>query len=405
MVAGSVMALLGMAKAVQATMQTEAELQSGIAPHSQVMFLLEGYETSNAKPSFADPHVRSIFHWFVPLYGGILVLWVIFRRSPTLQKVELYNTILLCVTWASMSIGMNVLNKALVTLLGAPTLVAAAQMLVAAIAMSIAWMLEGFSGNTDQLVYWLLVPGVFAGVLMTSMLTMEYISLTLLTVVRNATPMVVLPLEYMLMPSDKRPWVSPGTVAAILIMFIGAVMYGDSLPHVSFLGLFFALLNMIMAVTDRLVQRRLLSVECKDLSLKVCTAVKNGVGLVPTLVVAAATNEFKHANSPESQAVWSDPRTLILLLLSSLVGIGICYSGLACQRAISATSFIVVQNMCKVVVVIAGICVFGDEVSSPLSVAGLVLSIGGSVWFSKIQARAPVSSERQPLVKPQATTK
>merc|ERR1719378_1110208 len=80
-----------------------------------------------------------------------------------------------------------------------------------------------------------------------------------------------------------------------------------------------------------------------------------------------------------------DPKILVLLGLSGAIGLGIGYYGFACQKAISATSFLVLQNISKVAVVGMGIVFFHDPIKSPSAMAGLLLSLGGSYLYGKSQ--------------------
>merc|ERR1719231_1189039 len=84
-------------------------------------------------------------------------------------------------------------------------------------------------------------------------------------------------------------------------------------------------------------------------------------------------------------ASWKDPKILALMALSCAIGLGISYFGLACQKAVSATSVMVIQNIVKVGVVMVGVTFFGDSLKSPMACAGIALSLGGSLYYSKIQ--------------------
>merc|ERR1719221_2349952 len=110
----------------------------------------------------------------------------------------------------------------------------------------------------------------------------------------------------------------------------------------------------------------------------------NAVGMFPTLILCFATHQIQDADTFEHARAWSDHRILILLVLSGIVGIGICYLGFECQRQISATSFFVLQNASKVAVVTAGMTFFGDPISFIGSI-GLAMSLGGSFLYSKAQ--------------------
>merc|ERR1719440_2248436 len=90
------------------------------------------------------------------------------------------------------------------------------------------------------------------------------------------------------------------------------------------------------------------------------------------------------ANAPVL-ASWKDPKIMALMALSCAIGLGISYFGLACQKAVSATSIMVIQNIVKVGVVMVGVVFFGDSLKSPIACAGIALSLGGSLYYSKIQ--------------------
>mmetsp|Transcript_91475 Transcript_91475/g.245298 ORF Transcript_91475/g.245298 Transcript_91475/m.245298 type:complete len:453 (-) Transcript_91475:104-1462(-) len=326
-----------------------------------------------------------IFILCVCMYGGTAVMWGIFWSLPDSAAKTNGKVFLLCMTWASMSVGMQVLNKTLVSKLQAPALISVGQMWIAVVLVGIPSCKELLDAPKEQLVTWLVVPLFFAAMLCTSCYTYEYMSLSFYTVIRNMTPLVVLPIERTLMPADKRPRLSHMVLISMTLMLAGTLMYGEGIGHVSVVGCIFAFTNMILAVSDRLIQRRLLTSECTGLASSVCTVMNNFFGSIPALLLAGATHQISDMASPEKRASWTDLRVLTLLALSGAIGIGICYLGFECQRAITATSFFVLQNFSKVVVVVCGITFFGDPISSPLAVAGLSLSIGGSFCYGKAQ--------------------
>merc|ERR1712039_511871 len=136
----------------------------------------------------------------------------------------------------------------------------------------------------------------------------------------------------------------------------------------------------------------------KDLSSSVCTILNNFLGMIPTLLLAGFTGQINQAMGAESCGKWSEAHVVVLLVLSGLVGTGISILGLECQRAISATSFSVMQNVSKVAVVSAGIVFFLDPIGSPLSMLGLGLSLGGSflyAWAQQSAAKAAAAGKAE----------
>merc|ERR1719262_1678465 len=110
--------------------------------------------------------VTSIFLFCAVLYGGIAALWLLFKQLPKdSQEGSVHHTGLLCLTFGSMSLGMHLLNKSLVTALDAPCLITGIQMLVAAGAIII--MQSGTILQTEgkHALVWMIVPGIFAAML------------------------------------------------------------------------------------------------------------------------------------------------------------------------------------------------------------------------------------------------
>merc|ERR1719491_1316155 len=205
----------------------------------------------------------------VVMYGGIALLWWINVQNGSPEYAQ---KPLLCIAWASTSVGMHVLNKALVTYLQAPALITALQMGLVVLFVSERSWSELKGAPPGQLLRWMMVPVFFSGMLISAFYAYERISLTLLTLVRNLTPLLMLPLETLVMAPENRPTITMPVVAGILIMLMGALVYsGGNMGSISMVGIGFAFLNMVLAVTDRLIQRRLLTAECKDLSSGTCT--------------------------------------------------------------------------------------------------------------------------------------
>jgi len=327
----------------------------------------------------------SIFIFCAVLYGGIAALWLLFKQMKA-EEGSVQHTGLLCVTFGSMSLGMHLLNKSLVTALDAPCLITGIQMLVAAVAMGAMQWEKIMQTEGKHAMVWMIVPGIFAAMLISSFYTYAFMNLSFFTIVRNLGPIVCLPIEYMAMPAGEKPQVTIPIVASMVIMVMGAVVYGYDSVSFSVIGVLFAVMNMIFAVSDRLVQRRLMVSECKGIAVESCTFLNNSVGLLPAVLAAFMTGEVaKIPGNAAAVASWTDPKIIALTALSCAIGLGISYFGLACQKAVSATSVMVIQNIVKVGVVMVGVGFFGDSLKSPLAVAGISLSLGGSLYYSKIQ--------------------
>merc|ERR1719464_2551799 len=128
---------------------------------------------------------------------------------------------------------------------------------------------------------------------------------------------MMLPLEFLVMSADKRPNISWSVIMGIFTMLVGALVYsGGNLDSISMVGVAFAFLNMFLAVTDRLIQRRLLTTECKALSSSVCTILNNFFGMIPTLLLAGLSGQFGHAAGAGNRMKGTEPYVIVLLVLS-----------------------------------------------------------------------------------------
>jgi hypothetical protein len=255
---------------------------------------------------------------------------------------------------------------------------------------------EALTKHPGQAAKWSIVSVAFSGMLLSSFFTYKYVTLCVMTIVRNLAPLLAMPIEQYVMPVNKRPTVSRESISAMCVMLAGAVLYGFSAPEISTIGICFALLNMLLAIFDRTLQRRLMVQECKDLQLEYCTFLNNLLGMVPVIFAGSITNEVSLLSVHKVD--WLKPSIILLLALSGLIGLGICYFGLAVQKCISATSFLVMQNVSKFAVVFVGITLFGDFIHSQFVVIGLACSLGGSCWYGKSQLKKVFDGEQKPLV-------
>jgi len=316
--------------------------------------------------------------------GSLISFWGIYAALSRMGKdIPALKLTLLCLSFGACSWGMNVLNKALVSVFHAPSLVTAAQMLMTVFGTLILAFGQ-LKGTKEQMLKWSFVPFLFFGMLVSSFFTYEYLSLSMLMVIRNLGPMLTLPIEKLVMPADKQPVVSGGMVAALMVILAGAVVYvGSNTLDTSALGFVFAMMNMVLAISDRVAQRRLLISECKDLSTETCVLLNNIIGCVPCLALGAIMGELKTVD----MQLWFQSKATMLLVLSGVIGSGICYTAIAVQREISATSLMVLQNIARMFVVVAGILIFKDP-AHPNVIAGLVLSFVGAIWYGHCQMEA-----------------
>jgi hypothetical protein len=164
----------------------------------------------------------------------------------------------------------------------------------------------------------------------------------------------------------------------MLVALIGTVIFGAWQVTVTATGIFWVSLNMFMTCTDRLLQAHYLQDKNFTVSIQLCMVWNNLLGTVPILAMAVVTGQLSMWPSmvvDASMADWSS------LFLSCICGLAIGFLGLKCQKAISATSFLMLQNFSKVFLIFVSMGYFGDAMWG-ISAFGCILSMFGTMWYS-----------------------
>jgi len=355
--------------------------------------------------SHDSPEKTETLETVVPFFTVLAAVWLLYmwRRDLFIDKSVAYIA-LAGFTFSVCSVSMTMLNKAVVSFTHMPSTVTGIQMLVAMAVLVCGNVGELRKADRGQMLRWCLVPIAYSAMLNTSLIGYQYLSLTLVTVFRNLAPLVTMCVEGVIMPPEHRPTVTLPIVVSILVMIAGALLFSWTETAFSWIGLGLVAANTCIAIGDRVLQRRLLVKECKDLAFPVCMIIANSLGLIPTLFLAWAQGEFQQFQ--QSKDNWMDPGVIVLVIMSAFMGLFIGLAGLMCQKAMSASSFQVMQNMSKVVVVFIGVEIFGDKMAGASRMFGMFLSLAGSAAYgytrsleSAAKAKADKEGETKSLSK------
>merc|ERR1719178_95530 len=126
-------------------------------------------------------------------------------------------------------------------------------------------------------------------------------------------------------------------------------MIGMSTSNMAGIG--WVMLNNFFAVGDRLLQRLMLAKDQQpvDISKSGVTLLNNLLGMVPLVAVAAMTGEFGKVGGAIAHL---DTVGYVWVTASCVVGVGISYTGIWAQSMISATSFLVLVNSNKFIIIL-----------------------------------------------------
>mmetsp|Transcript_33702 Transcript_33702/g.96426 ORF Transcript_33702/g.96426 Transcript_33702/m.96426 type:complete len:151 (-) Transcript_33702:40-492(-) len=111
-------------------------------------------------------------------------------------------------------------------------------------------------------------------------------------------------------------------------------------------------------------------------------------GLVPLAIVAWLNQEFQEAGPAFREL---SRQGVIWISLSCVVGVGVGYTGIWAQSNMSATSFLVLANANKGIVVLVEPFCTRTKALEPIQVAGAAVAILGAAAFGA--ARGALESE------------
>jgi len=286
---------------------------------------------------------------------------------------------------------MMVCNKAAVGFFPEACTLTALQMLATVIIILACCYRTLHIGSAYDVLRWSAVTPFFSGMLLTSLLALKYAPMTLSIVFRSLSPIFALIVEQFY-PNPLR--LSANVIVGMAIMVCGAVMYASQLEKESLHGLQWVFLNMVLAVTDRLLQRLMLAKDQHpvDISKSGVTLLNNMFGMIPLLVAANLVGEFKKV--PDVFA------SLTLLgwtwvIASCIVGCGISYTGIWAQSLISATSFLVLVNGNKFFIILLEAFVMHDGTMNLTQLIGACVTVGGGIVYAF--ARQAVETEAAAL--------
>jgi len=312
-----------------------------------------------------------------PTYGwsrllGAVVVSFFFVWSALSGKVSA-RLVILC--WMLASITMNVINKEVAIRFEAPSFALFLQMVFAVAMFSVVEWRNLTCGKLSDLLKWSVVPFFFAGMLFTSIKSLKELSLSGVLILRNILPLLTFCVEKLLYDSPAH--VTSSMVLSMVTALVGTIMFGVWNVAVTHNGMLFIVANCGLTAVDRILQRHFLQDPNFSVSLPLCMVWNNLIGAILICVFAYGNGEFflwaKLANDASSMA-WT------IVCVACFGGCSLGYLGLKCQKLVSATSFLMLQNLSKVFLILVGTAYYGDHMWG-ISALGCALSMSGAMWY------------------------
>jgi len=290
--------------------------------------------------------------------------------DPAIRATALY---MIC------SVGMVVANKEAATRTQAGTVLLAMQQCVT-IAVAGALHLVGgklIRGSFFEVIRWTPIAVLSGLNLWTGMQALMYTTLSTLTVIRNASPLVLLAAEHFMFGVT----ITRDAIVSLAMILLGVIIYcSDDISSKEAIGILFVVLDAFIVCFDRLAQRYLLQETPVNLSISALVLVSNVVGLFFSLALLFYP---MHAELHETE--WTMPG-IAWSLASCFGGAAIAYAGIGLSRNLSATGALVVTNIDKVLVLLYGILMLGDRFNPP-KMFGCTLALFGGTWHAYSRLR------------------
>lgn len=293
------------------------------------------------------------------------------------------KTIIACSMFMACSASMMLVNKQVVKVYQSPVTILDLQLIfTVAVLGTVFWWTLHFGSKRDVWRWISVVPLLYAGMLTTSMVAQLYASVGLQVVIRNLGPLVTLPIERVFnepIVADQWTW------ASLIMILFGIVLYmwqslSTQKPHDLVAGVTLMLLNLVVAMFERLYQRKLIAVEPVDVSKTGMLLLNNLGAIVPVtlLLLVPGLNETHAWKNDWPKAKFID---WTLLMVSGVCGIAIGWTAINAQQYVTATTMLVITNLNKIVVVAVGILFMGDP-HSPIALLGISMALGGGVCYA-----------------------
>jgi GDP-mannose transporter len=282
---------------------------------------------------------------------------------------------------------MLVVNKVAVYHMPSPSFVLLAQLVTSALAVWVAGVL-GFC-QVDALEWgkvraFFPVAVAFLGAIFTNIKTLQYANVETFIVFRASTPIIVSIADFLFLGRElpsTRSWVS----LLGLVVGAGGYVMTDHAYHVS--GYFWVCVWYCVFCFDQIyIKHAVDSVKMES----------NWGRVYYTNLLAALLLLVKGLYEPSDFPPLDqfDAASSAALAVSCALGVGMSYFAFLCRKLVSASSFTVLGNCCKIVTVLINLAIW-DHHAGPEGITCLIFCLGCAYFYKQAPKRAEVKRNEQ----------
>mmetsp|Transcript_2245 Transcript_2245/g.3581 ORF Transcript_2245/g.3581 Transcript_2245/m.3581 type:complete len:369 (-) Transcript_2245:502-1608(-) len=301
------------------------------------------------------------------------------RDAKKTLSVGLMGVFTTCTAYISSCIGMSCFQKmAIMAFPRRNVLICIQASFVLVFLLSLRWKQIHLGPYSDFLRF-LPICLCFTLMLMASMLAYQFCTLGTIVVIGALCPLLTLPVE-MFAFKENPLIVTKHTVGSMVITVVGVAMYGmfQGKLRGQLIGISAMVGKTIINVYYQTRMRYLMVEDPVDINDEGMMLYNNGIALIATMITVFVLSEHEGLTSDAqdlSQKEWS------WVLGSCVCCYAISYFSFRCQRLVSATSFHILGNVAKIVVVLFGWVVLQESYNLKSAFAVAIALIGAG-WYS-----------------------
>jgi len=316
--------------------------------------LMKRARSSSNEIGFGEPDMEEVRHY---QWRTVSKRGRIFLMKPAVWSCLLYSVV---------SVGMTLVNKIILnkyhfhpkmTLLFIQNLICLT-LLVGARLLKLVEFETSLKPNS--LIAWIPLNILFTLMLLTSFMSMELLSVPMITIFKNCTNVLTC---FGDLAIYNQP-VSRGIVASLVLMVFAAVLTGMYDLEFDAIGYFWAIVNCVCTASYVLYMPK--AMQGANLNSFGKVYYNNILSLPLILLVDSVyTNElsrFFDESSDQSRAILADAGFIFVLIVSGAMGFFLSFSSFICVQTTSPTTYAMVGAMNKVPLTIIGIIIFNTQV-------------------------------------------
>jgi drug/metabolite transporter (DMT)-like permease len=201
-------------------------------------------------------------------------------------------------------------------------------------------------------------------------------------------PLITLPVERFFnepIVADTWTWASLAVTLVGALLYVTESLYQQDINELG-IAILLCVVNLLVAIFERLYQRKLIAVQPVDISKSGMLMLNNIGGVLPVTLLLYVPGLDDEPALWRTRWTTADSGDFFMLFVSGVCGIAIGWTAINVQKHVTATTMLLITNLNKIVVVVVGMLFMGDP-HTPLAILGMFLALGGSGCYGIVRDR------------------